>query len=48
MLALLTLQSGFEFQQHPFQDFFFSLKGPKGDRDFRISDLVKNPDGTDI
>ena len=23
-------------------------KGAKGDRDFRISDLVKNPDGTDI
>ena len=22
--------------------------GAKGDRDFRISDLVKNPDGTDI
>ena len=25
-----------------------SEKGAKGDWDFRISDLVKNPDGTDI
>ena len=25
-----------------------SPKGAKGDRDFRISHLVKNPDGTDI
>ena len=24
------------------------LEGVKGDWDFRISDLVKNPDGTDI
>ena len=24
------------------------IKGEKGDWDFRISDLVKNPDGTDI
>ena len=23
------------------------MKGAKGDWDFRISDLVKNPDGTD-
>ena len=26
----------------------FILKGAKSDWDFRISDLVKNPDGTDI
>ena len=25
-----------------------SRRGAKGDWDFRISDLVKNPDGTDI
>ena len=24
------------------------FKGPKGDWDFRISDLVRNPNGTDI
>ena len=24
------------------------MSGEKGDWDFRISDLVKNPDGTDI
>ena len=26
----------------------YSREGAKGDWDFRISDLVKNPDGTDI
>ena len=26
----------------------YSIMGTKGDWDFRISDLVKNPDGTDI
>ena len=25
-----------------------TVPGDKGDQDFRISDLVKNPDGTDI
>ena len=28
--------------------YVFSLGGAKDDWDFRISDLVKNPDGTDI
>ena len=27
---------------------FLLMSGAKGDWDFRISDLVKNPDGTDI
>ena len=26
----------------------YIIKGAKGDWDFRISDLVKNPDGTDV
>ena len=26
----------------------YTVYGAKGDWDFRISDLVKNPDGTDI
>ena len=26
----------------------YDVSGAKGDLDFRISDLVKNPDGTDI
>ena len=30
-----------------FRLFIFSM-GAKGDWDFQISDLVKNPDGTDI
>ena len=28
--------------------YFYCVLGAKGDWDFRISDLVKNPDGTDI
>ena len=28
--------------------FIMRDRGAKGDWDFRISDLVKNPDGTDI
>ena len=27
---------------------YINLRGAKGDWDFRISDLVKNPDGTNI
>ena len=36
---------GYKSVEFPFQSIYM---GAKGDWDFRIPDLVKNPDGTDI
>ena len=45
IISQLTLAEG---QMQTFIVVHSSDKGAKGDWDFRISDLVKNPDGADI
>ena len=47
-IAVLYILSLMFFERNWCYKLYIVRKGAKGDWDFRISDLVKNPDGTDI
>ena len=47
-LSKLTRLNMVKISENKFITYFFFNLGAKGDWDFRTSDLVKSPDGTDI